>query len=83
MGSHADATMGTSRRALDRGRPREREVATEAATSTGKGSRRATPYAAAYADLLPESHREALRDAAVTYLDECFSAITDGEAGQS
>jgi hypothetical protein len=41
------------------------------------------PYAEAYADVLPASHREALRDAAVTYLDECFSAITEGEPGQS
>jgi hypothetical protein len=41
------------------------------------------PYAAAYADVLPESHREALRDAAVVYLDECFSAIADGQPGQS
>jgi hypothetical protein len=40
------------------------------------------PYAAAYADLLPQSHREALCDAAVTYLDECFSAIAEGEPGQ-
>jgi hypothetical protein len=41
------------------------------------------PYAAAYADVLPASHREALRDAAITYLDECFSAVADGEPGQS
>jgi hypothetical protein len=41
------------------------------------------PFAAAYADVLPESHREALRDAAITYLDECFSAIAEGEPGQS
>jgi hypothetical protein len=41
------------------------------------------PYAAAYADVLPASHREALREAAVTCLDECFSAIADGEPGQS
>jgi hypothetical protein len=33
--------------------------------------------------VLPESHREGLRDAAITYLDECFSAIADGEPGQS
>jgi hypothetical protein len=38
-----------------------------------------TPYAPAYADVLPASHR----DAAITYLDECFSAIADGEPGQS
>lgn len=31
------------------------------------------PYAAAYADVLP----------AITYLDECFSTIADGEPGQS
>jgi hypothetical protein len=37
------------------------------------------PYAAAYTDVLPESHREA----PVTYLDECFAAIADGEPGQS
>jgi hypothetical protein len=36
-------------------------------------------YAAAYADVLPESHREALRGAAITYLDECFCAIAEGE----
>ena len=41
------------------------------------------PYAAAYADVLPNSHREALLDAAITYLDECFAAIADGEPGQS
>jgi hypothetical protein len=41
------------------------------------------PYAAAYADVLPQSHRQALRDAAITYLDECFSAIAEGEPGQS
>jgi hypothetical protein len=41
------------------------------------------PFAAAYADVVPASHREALRDAAVTYLDECFSAIAEGEPGQS
>jgi len=41
------------------------------------------PFAAAYVDVLPASHREALRDAAVTYLDECFSAIAEGEPGQS
>lgn len=41
------------------------------------------PYAAAYADVLPESHREALRDAAITYLDECFAAIAEGDPGQS
>jgi hypothetical protein len=40
-------------------------------------------YAAAYADVLPESHREALRGAASTYLDECFSAIAEGKPGQS
>jgi hypothetical protein len=41
------------------------------------------PFAAAYADVLPESHRDALRDAAITYLDDCFSTIADGEPGQS
>jgi hypothetical protein len=41
------------------------------------------PYAAAYADVLPGSHREALREAAVTYLDECFAAIADGAPGES
>ncbi len=41
------------------------------------------PYAAAYADVLPASHREALRAAAITYLDECFTAIAEGESGQS
>jgi hypothetical protein len=41
------------------------------------------PYAIAYANVLPESHREALRDAAIAYLDECFSAIADCEPGQS
>ena len=41
------------------------------------------PYAAAYADVLPEPLREALRDAAIIYLDECFSTIADGEPGQS
>jgi hypothetical protein len=40
-------------------------------------------YAAAYADVLPESHREALRHAAITYLDECFSAIAEGKPGKS
>lgn len=42
-----------------------------------------SPYAAAYADVLPQSHRDALRDAAIVHLDECFSAIADGEPGQS
>jgi hypothetical protein len=42
-----------------------------------------TQHAAAYADVLPDSHRDALRDAAITYLDECFSAIAEGEPGQS
>lgn len=41
------------------------------------------PYAAAYADVLPESRREALRDTAITYLDECFSAIAEGKPGQN
>jgi hypothetical protein len=41
------------------------------------------PFASAYTDVLPASHRQALRDAAVTYLDECFSAIAEGEPGQS
>ena len=41
------------------------------------------PFAAAYADVLPETHREALRNAAITYLDDCFSTIADGEPGQS
>jgi len=36
------------------------------------------PFAAAYADVLAECHREALRDAAITYLDECFSTIAYG-----
>jgi hypothetical protein len=40
------------------------------------------PYAIAYANVLPESHREALRDAAIAYLDECFSAIADGEPAE-
>ncbi len=35
------------------------------------------------ADVLPQSHREARRDAAISYLDECFSAIAEGEPGQS
>ena len=29
------------------------------------------------------THREALRNAAITYLDDCFSTIADGEPGQS
>src|SRR5262245_49846881 len=41
------------------------------------------PFAAAFADVLPASHREALRNAAITYLDECFSALAEGEPGQS
>lgn len=40
------------------------------------------PFAAAYADVLPVSHREALRGAAITYLDECFSAIAEGQPGE-
>jgi hypothetical protein len=41
-------------------------------------------FAAAYADLLPESHREALRDdAAIVHVDECLSPVADGEPGQS
>jgi hypothetical protein len=30
-----------------------------------------------------EGYREALRDAAIAYLDECFSAIADSEPGRS
>ena len=41
------------------------------------------PYAAAFADVLPEAHCQALRDAAIVYLDECFSALAEGEPGQS
>jgi len=33
--------------------------------------------------VLPEFHRDALRDAAIACLDECFSAIAEGEPGQS
>ena len=33
--------------------------------------------------MLPESLREALRDSAITYLDECFSSVAEGEPGQS
>jgi hypothetical protein len=33
--------------------------------------------------VLPESHREALRDAAITYLDDSVSTIADREPGQS
>jgi hypothetical protein len=43
----------------------------------------APPYAAAYAHVLPASHREALRDAAIAYLDECLSAIAEAEPGRS
>lgn len=32
------------------------------------------PFAPYFADVLPESHREALRAASVTYLDECYDA---------
>jgi hypothetical protein len=49
----------------------------------GKKVGKPPPSTTAYADVLPESHREALRDAAITYLDECFSAIADGEPGQN
>ena len=33
------------------------------------------PYALAFKDALPESHREALRRAAIVYLDECYDAL--------
>jgi hypothetical protein len=41
------------------------------------------PYAAAYADVLPESHRAALRSAAIVYLDECYEALREFGRGDS
>ena len=64
-------------------RSRRRGPAAEAPQAAGEGGREAPPYTVAYADVLPESHREALRHAAITYLDEWFSAIVDGQPGQS
>ena len=40
-------------------------------------------YAAAYADVLPKSHREALRSAAIVYLDQCYDALREGKPGES
>jgi hypothetical protein len=57
---------------------RLRPVANRSASSG-----RRPPFAAAYADVLPETPREALRDAAITYLDDSFSTIADAEPGQS
>lgn len=44
---------------------------------------RLPPYALAYKDELPESHREALRRAAVVYLDECYNALAELGPGES
>jgi hypothetical protein len=40
------------------------------------------PFAPYFADVLPESHREALRSASITYLEECYDALhsTPGHA---
>jgi hypothetical protein len=61
----------------------EDDVPTKLRTPPTKQVGKLPPFATAYADALPASHQEALRDAAITYLDECFSAIADGEPGQS
>ena len=39
------------------------------------------PFAPYFADVLPESHREALRWACVTYLEECYDALRSTPAG--
>lgn len=41
------------------------------------------PYALAYKDELPESHREGLRKAAIVYLDECYNALAQLNPGDS
>ena len=41
------------------------------------------PYALAYKDVLPESHREALRRGAIVYLDECYEALRQLRPGDS
>lgn len=41
------------------------------------------PYALAYQDDVPVSHREALRQAAVVYLDECYTALAQLGPGES
>jgi hypothetical protein len=61
----------------------EEEPAAKLRTPPAKEVGKLPPFAAAYADVLPASHRGTLRDAVVTYLDECLSAIADGEPGQS
>ena len=79
----ADATVGADRRLPGRRRSRRGGFAGEAAEPPAKAVGTPAPFAAAYADVLPESHREAVRDTAITYLDECSSAIAEGEPGQS
>jgi hypothetical protein len=75
--------MGTSRRRLEYSGHDEVDPGLKLRKPPAKDVGTPPPFAAAYADVLPESHREALRDAAITYLDECFSTIADGEPGQS
>ena len=41
------------------------------------------PYALAYEEVLPQSHREALRRAAIVYLDECYDALRQLGSGDS
>ena len=83
MGSRTDATVGTGRRTFDRRRCGEEDAPAKLRRPPAKEVGKPPPFAAAFADVLPASHRAALRDAAITYLDECFSAIADGEPGQS
>ena len=41
------------------------------------------PYALAYNEVLPDSHREALRRAAIVYLNECHEALRQLAPGDS
>jgi hypothetical protein len=41
------------------------------------------PYALAYREELPPSHREALRRGAIVYLDECYGALAELRPGES
>lgn len=61
----------------------EGDVPMKLRTPPAKQVGKLPPFATAYSDVLPASHQEALRDASITYLDECFSAIADGEPGES
>jgi hypothetical protein len=43
----------------------------------------AEPFAPYFAGVLPETHREALRDASITYLEACYDALREAPVGSS